>query len=64
MTEDEAFEDLERRIQAKRATEHIQKAQIEAARFISDHKDELGIMTLRKAFELGYRYGFSDGVKG
>lgn len=63
MTEDEAFDELEHRIQAKRATEYIQRAQIEAARFVFDNKDELGMITLRKAFELGYRFGFSDAVK-
>jgi len=63
MDEDQAWDDLERRIHAKRATEYVQRAQIEAARFIHEHKDELGMMTLRKAFELGYRFGFSDGIK-
>lgn len=62
MTEDEAFKELERRLQDKKITEYIQRAQIEAARFIHDHQTELGMMTLRKAFELGYRYGYTHGA--
>lgn len=61
MTEDEAFEELEHRIKSKQTTDYIQRAQIEAARFIHDHKDELGMMTLRKAFEIGFRYGCTHG---
>ena len=37
-------------------------AQREAQEFIEDHADQLGIMTLRKAFEMGYRFGYSDAV--
>jgi hypothetical protein len=62
VTEDEAFEELEHRLKEKQTTDYIQRAQIEAARFLHDHKDELGMMTLRKAFELGYRYGYSNGT--
>ena len=61
MTEDEAFAELEQRLNAKKNIDYIQRAQIEAARFLHDHKDELGMMTLRKAFELGYRYGYTNG---
>ena len=61
MTEDEAFEELEHRIKSKQTTDYIQRAQIEAARFIHDHKDELGMMTLRKAIEIGFRYGCTHG---
>ena len=63
MTEDEAFEELERNARAKKEQEYLQRAQMEATKFISDYSNELGIMTLRKAFELGYRFGYSDAKK-
>ena len=59
--EDQAWQELEHRLKANQTTDYIQRAQIEAARFLNDHKDDLGMMTLRKAFELGYRYGYTDG---
>ena len=61
--EDEAFEELERRIEAKKALDYRQRAVIEAEKFIRDYKDQLGIMTLRKAVEYGYRFGFCDGLR-
>lgn len=59
MTEDEAFETL-----AKQQQQHelLAVAQREAQEFIEDHADQLGIMTLRKAFEMGYRFGYSDAI--
>jgi hypothetical protein len=62
MTEDEAFQDLEHRLKAQKSTEYIQRAQIEAARFIHDYQNELGVMTLRKAYELGFRHGYTHGT--
>lgn len=61
VTEDEAWDELEHKIKARLTTEYIQRAQIEAARFIQDCKDELGMMTLRKAYEIGYRHGYTNG---
>jgi hypothetical protein len=58
--EDEAFEELEQRLRDQKVTRYMQRAQIEAARFIQDNRDLLGLMTLRKAFEMGYRLGYSD----
>jgi hypothetical protein len=63
MTEDEAFEELERNSRVKKEQEYLQRAQMEASKFIDDYSHELGIMTLRKAFELGYRFGYSDAKK-
>ena len=59
MTEDEAFETLAKQQQQ---IELMSVAQREAQEFIEDHADQLGIMTLRKAFEMGYRFGYSDAV--
>lgn len=59
MTEDEAFETLDKQQQHN---ELMTVAQREAQEFIEDHADQLGIMTLRKAFEMGYRFGYSDAV--
>jgi hypothetical protein len=58
--EDEAFEELEQRLRNQKVERYMQRAQIEAARFIQDNRDLLGLMTLRKAFEMGYRLGYSD----
>lgn len=63
MTEDEAFEELERNARARKEQEYLQRAQMEATKFVDDYKNELGIMTLRKAFELGYRFGYTDSKK-
>ena len=60
MTEDDAFAELEHRLNAQKNID-MQRAAIEAARFIYDNKDELGIMTLRKAFEIGFRLGYTNG---
>lgn len=58
--EDEAFAEMEERMQNRIVERYMQRAQIEAARFIHDNRDQLGILTLRKAFEMGYRFGYSD----
>jgi hypothetical protein len=41
----------------------MQRAQAEAARFIYDNSAELGLLTLRKAFEIGYLRGCRDTEK-
>jgi hypothetical protein len=51
---------MEERMQSRVVERYVQRAQIEAARFIQDNQDLLGLMTVRKAFELGYRHGYSD----
>lgn len=63
LTEDEAFEELEQRLKAKRTTEYLQRAGMEAIKFIEEHQADLGIMTLRKAFELGFRYGYTASME-
>ncbi len=59
MNEDEAFQLLDKQQQQ---VQILQVAQREAQEFIEDHADQLGVMTLRKAFEMGYRFGYSDAV--
>lgn len=59
--EDEAFKLLEEELRRRDSMDVLKRAQIEAQEFIQDHAAELGIMTLRKAFEVGYRYGYCDG---
>lgn len=54
MDEDEAFQLLDKQQQQ---VQILAAAQSEAMEFINDHASELGIMTLRKAFEIGYRRG-------
>jgi hypothetical protein len=61
MSEDEAFELLEEDIRRREYQDILKRAQTEAQEFVQDHAAELGIMTLRKAFEIGYRFGYCDG---
>lgn len=63
MTEDEQWDELERRNRAVHETRCMQMAVVEAQRFVENSKHELGIMTLRKAYEMGYRAGYYDGGK-
>jgi len=58
MTEDEAFDEIER-AQKWRVEDSIRRmAQVSAMHFISESDaTELGMMSLRKAYELGYRAG-------
>ena len=56
--EDEAFAEIERAQQWKVEDAVRRDAQIAAMQFIQENDViELGIMTLRKAFETGYRAG-------
>ena len=58
MTEDDAWDEIERKQQAAQAHTLEAEAVQRAAYFIMDMNNaELGIMTLRKAFEIGYRAG-------
>lgn len=62
MDEEEAWQELERK-QRKAEEQHTTtEAQVKAMEFIYDHASELGIMTLRKAFEIGYRFGYRDAI--
>jgi hypothetical protein len=56
--EDEAFDDIER-AQQQRVEDSIRRAAQESAlNFISESDAiELGMMTLRRAYEIGYRAG-------
>lgn len=61
--EDQAFAELEQRIQEQKFARYLQRAQAEAARFIYDTHRDLGLITLRKAFEIGYLRGSRDSEK-
>ena len=67
MTEDEAFDELEKRLKQQaqaRETDNLTRASTAAAEFISTQTaDLLAITTLRKAFEYGYRTGWRDASK-
>lgn len=67
MTEDEAFEELERILANKenqKETELMHKAVHAAYKFVDGmNNHDLGIYTIRKAFELGYRTGYGDSLK-
>ena len=56
--EESAWQELERKQQMQQAYTLEAEAQQRAAYFIMDMNNaELGIMTLRKAYEIGYRAG-------
>ena len=58
MTEDEVWQELERKQHMQQVHTLEAEAQQRAAYFIMDMNNaELGIMTLRKAYEIGYRAG-------
>ena len=60
MTEDEEFELLEQRqrLQSIRLEDDYFEAVLAAQQFVEGTaKEDLAIMTLRKAFELGFRQG-------
>ena len=61
--EDEAFEELERKLQKKREedTNPLYRSNIAAAEFIKDNTAEiLAITNIRHAFIYGYRTGWRD----
>ena len=57
MTEDEEFHVMEQR---RRLEDYIRQAKLEGDKFVSSYGDRLGDMTLRQAFELGFRYGLTS----
>jgi hypothetical protein len=61
VNEEETWQELEKDIHRKEYQDILKRAQVEAQEFVQDHANELGIMTLRKAFEVGYRFGYCDG---
>jgi len=64
MTEDEAFEELEARLNRQKLNIELidlRRAHVATAEFIaSQSADMLAITTLRKAFECGYRTGWRE----
>lgn len=62
MTEDDEFEIMEER---KRQQDIRYRAELESRRFMDSHT-AVGIasMSLRQAFEYGYRYGYDDSDRG
>jgi hypothetical protein len=64
MTEDEAFEDLERRLRRNKAAAELEPAyrsNMAAAEYIqSQSADVLAITNIRQAFIHGYRMGWRD----
>ena len=63
MTEDQEFALLEAKLKAKQdylmADSHF-NASLAAQQFVEDYKNELSIITLRKAFERGFIAGHTD----
>lgn len=60
--EDTEFLYLEERIKReeyRKVEDYIRLAQVESVKFCEMYANELPLMTLRKAFEYGYRMGYS-----
>ena len=58
MTEDEIWDAIERKQQRVKSLEEQSHAVLKSVQFIDGLSSaELGIMTLRKAYEIGYRAG-------
>lgn len=57
MTEDEEFHVMEQR---RRLEDYIKQAKLEGEKFVDSYGDRLGDMTLRQAFEIGFRYGLTS----
>jgi DNA transposition AAA+ family ATPase len=65
MTEDEEFQILEARIEAaKKKKNELPRAAVAAQRFVEENQKDLGIFTLRKAFEMGYLSGHLAALRG
>jgi hypothetical protein len=41
--------------------EYLEKASTQAERFCKEQGTNLSVMTIRKAFELGWRFGYTEG---
>jgi hypothetical protein len=61
MTEDEAFDEIEQRQRNAPKIVGALHAATRAQQFVEETGKELGIYTLRKAFELGYIRGYAEG---
>lgn len=68
MTEDEEFEALEKKLSKsgslKVVPDYMHEAVLAAQRFIEANQADLGIFTLRKAFEMGYRAACLRAMRG
>jgi len=61
MTEDEAFKEMEERMRNAPRVVGALHAATRAQQFVEETGQELGIYTLRKAFELGFIRGYMEG---
>lgn len=62
MTEDEEFRIVEER---QRQEDILKRAEAESIRFIDSHSTQgIATLSLRQAFEYGYRYGYDDASRG
>jgi hypothetical protein len=61
MTEDETWQELERKQQMTKAHTLEEKAQYKSLQFVAEFNGEqLGTMTLRNVYEIGYRAAVLD----
>ena len=62
MNDDEAWDDMEDSLERGKLLAARFKAIEAAQRFSQQYKDEMSILTLRKAFEMGYMEAHHDGL--
>ena len=62
MNDDEAWDDMEDSLERGKLLAAHLKAIEAAQRFSQQYKDEMSILTLRKAFEMGYMEAHHDGL--
>lgn len=60
MTEDDAWEMLEEKQRLNEINRVRLKAWDESGKFVDENASSLGMMTMRKVFEIGYRFGYED----
>ena len=64
MTEDDAWKMLEEKQKAEELNRVRLKAWDASGTFVDKQSTQLGMITLRRAFEIGYRAGYQDALDG
>jgi hypothetical protein len=60
MTEDDAWKMLEEKQRSEESNRVRLKAWDASGIFVDEQSTQLGMITLRRAFEIGYRAGYAD----
>jgi hypothetical protein len=63
MTEDDAWKMLEEKQRMSEINRVRIKAWDESGKFVDENASSLGMMTMRRVFEIGYRFGHQDATQ-